>query len=88
MTPLEFNEARKLFGVGRRGFGYILGYSGDQRNIWITIKRYETGERKIPPTIDRLVRMLLWYHQDYGFLPDLDRGQRTQMVLSEGMRDE
>jgi hypothetical protein len=87
MTPQEFNDARKLFGVGRRGFGCILGYGGDAQNVWITVKRYETGERPIPPQIQRLVRLLVWYFEDYGFLPDVERGQRTRLVLSEEMRD-
>lgn len=87
MTPLEFNDARKSFGLGRREFGYLLGYTGESRNIWVTVKRYETGERDIPPTIDRMVRLLVWFKADYGYLPDLDNGRREPMVMPEVFSD-
>lgn len=83
MDAREFNEARQNFGLGRREFGALLGYTGDQRNIWITVKRYENGERAVPPTIERLVRLLVWYKSDFGYLPDLDNGQREPMTMPQ-----
>lgn len=81
MTPEEFTEARQSFGLGRRDFGRLLGYGGDPRNIWLVVKRYETGEREISPTIERLVRLLVWYKSDFGYLPDLDNGRREPMEM-------
>ena len=83
MIPQEFNEARQNFGLGRREFGYLLGYTGEPRNIWMTVKRYEIGEREIPPTIERLIRLLVWFKADYGYLPDLDNGRRDLMKMSK-----
>lgn len=82
MDAQEFNEARQAFGMGRREFARLLGYTGSDRNNWITVKRYENGERDIPPTIERLVRLLVWHRSDFGYLPDLTRGgERVAMVM-------
>jgi hypothetical protein len=81
MTPQEFHDARENFGLGRREFGRLLGYTGDGRNIWLTVQRYEMGKKVIPPTIDRLVRLLVWYKADFGYLPDLDGGRREPMEM-------
>lgn len=83
MKPQEFAEARSAFGMGRKDFADLLGYTGSARNNWVTIKRYENGERDIPPTIERLVRMLMWFKSDFGYLPDLDRGERVPMTFPE-----
>jgi transcriptional regulator with XRE-family HTH domain len=87
MSPAEFSEARENFGLGRREFGRLLGYTGEARNIWITVKRYEEGTREIPPTIERLVRLLVWYKSDFGYLPDIDNGRREPMVMPEVFQD-
>ena len=81
MTPMEFSEIRKSFGMGRKEFGDLLGYTGHGRNIWITIKRYETGERDIPPMVERVVLLLSWFKSDFGYLPDLGRGERAPLEL-------
>lgn len=81
MKPEEFAEARQSFGLGRREFGRLLGYHGESRNVYMTVKRYEVGTRVIPPTIERLVRLLVWYKSDFGYLPDLDRGRREPMEM-------
>ncbi len=60
--------ARKSFGLGRREFASLLGYTGAPKNNWLTVKRYEIGERDIPPTISRLVQMLEWYYNEFGIL--------------------
>lgn len=61
---------RHSFGLGRREFAALLGYTGEPRNNWVTIKRYETEAREIPPTIERLVLLMRWYHSTYGQAPD------------------
>lgn len=72
MDGKEMAIVRQAFGLGRREFALLLGYTGESRNNWITIKRYETGERDIPPTIERLVILMRWYHQANGAVPDFD----------------
>lgn len=69
-------EARLALGMKRLEFGHLLGMSGDNRNIYSTIKRYEDGRREVSPMAERLVLMLLWHKSDFGYLPDLDRGER------------
>lgn len=88
MTPQEFTAARQNFGMARKEFGVLLGYTGDLRNVYMTVKRYELGPdvhggRAIPPTIERLVRLLVWFKDDYGYLPDLDNGRREPMEMPE-----
>lgn len=39
--------------------GRALGYTGARRSVSVTLRRYETGARPIPPVIDRLVDALL-----------------------------
>lgn len=87
MSPAEFSEARENFGLGRREFGRLLGYTGEPRNIWITVKRYEEGAREVPPTIERLVRLLVWYKSDFGYLPDLDNGGRAPMAMPQEFQE-
>ena len=72
MTGAELILIRHAFGLGRREFAVLLGYTGEPRNSWITIKRYETGDREIPPTIERLVKLLRWYHHTTGATPDFE----------------
>jgi hypothetical protein len=89
MTPREFNAARHLFGLGRKDFGTkILGFTGDPRNIWVTVKRWENGERAIPENIQRLVQLTVWFKEDYGYLPDLDNGRREPMEIPKEFADE
>lgn len=83
MTPEEFKEARQAFGLPKKDFGLLLGYSGDLRNIYQTVNRYEMGIRPIPEMVERLVRMLVWFKADHGYLPDLDNGRREPMMMPE-----
>ena len=84
MNAKELNDARHSFGLGRKDFGrMMLGFSGDPRNIWVTVKRWENGERAIPENIARLVQLLIWFKEDHGCLPDLDRGTRGPLRIPE-----
>lgn len=77
MDGAKMLEARLVFGMKRIEFGHLIGMTGGNRNIYSTIKRYEEGRRDISPTVERLVLMLLWHKSDFGYLPDLDRGERV-----------
>jgi len=88
MNAREINAARHAFGLGRKGFGKLIGYQGDPRNIWVSVKRMETGEREVPPTVARMVQLLLWFKDDYGYLPDLDNRRREPMQIPEAFADD
>ena len=88
MNAREINAARHAFGLGRKDFGYLIGFSGDPRNIWVTIKRWENGERAIPENIARLVQLLVWFKDDYGYLPDLDNHRREPMEMPKEFADD
>jgi hypothetical protein len=82
MRPQELSDARHSFGMGRKQFArLVLGYSGEDRNSWIVMKRYETGQKPIPEYIARLVLMLTWFKSDFGYLPDLERGERVPLEM-------
>ena len=72
MTGADMALCRHAFGLGRREFAVLLGYTGEPRNNWVMIKRYESGKRDIPPTIERLVKLLRWYHHTTGETPDFE----------------
>lgn len=70
-------ECRRQFGLTRIEFGQLLGFTGDNRNIYSTVKRYEEGRRPISPTVERLVILLRAYHAQNGRVPNLDQGVVT-----------
>lgn len=74
-VPGEFMlECRNRFGMKRVEFGQLLGFTGENRNIYATVKRYEENRRPISPTVERLLIMLRAHHDKTGEVPDLDRG--------------
>lgn len=83
MTPQELSDARQNFGMAKKDFGLLLGYTGDLDNIYETINRMEKGKRPISPMVERLVTLLVWFKADYGYLPDLDNGRREPMEMPE-----
>lgn len=85
MQGAKLLEARLAMGMKRIEFGQLLGMTGENRNIYVTIKRYEEGRRAISPMVERLVLMLLWHKSDFGYLPNLDRGERLPAVAPAGL---
>lgn len=83
MTPGRIEEIRTSLGMSRITFGELVGYTGEPRNIETTIKRFETGDREVPPIVERLLMLLLWFRDDHGHLPDLDAGERQPRVAEE-----
>ena len=88
MTPQELSDARQNFGMAKKDFGLLLGYTGELRNIYMTIERMERGTRPISPMVERLVTLLVWFKADYGYLPDLDNGRREPMEMPEVFNDQ
>lgn len=59
MSPNELNHVRKTLGIGRKDFGRRVGLQGRSNNIWIEVKRMETGEREIPASVAAAARRLM-----------------------------
>lgn len=51
MTPAEFKSIRKRLGLSTVEMGRALGYEGQDNSVSVTVRRYESGMRPIPPTI-------------------------------------
>jgi len=57
MTGDELADIRKRLRLSTLRFGLALGYSGGDENINRTIRRYEIGDKPVPPWIERLAIM-------------------------------
>lgn len=57
MTGPEFKVIRKRLGLSTVEMGRALGYEGQDNSISVTVRRYESGMRPIPPTVTVLVDM-------------------------------
>jgi len=68
MTGDQLKYIRHKFGVGRRDFALLLGYTGSDRNNDLRVRRLE-AEGQVPLYIGRLAWMI-WNHYDQaGELP-------------------
>lgn len=57
MTGDDLNEIRTRLGLSTAQFGYALGFSGSKSNVSTTIRRFEHGDKPVPPWIARLAIM-------------------------------
>lgn len=57
MTPAEFKSIRKQLGLSTIEMGRAIGYEGKDNTVSVTIRKYESGGRPIPPWIANLVAM-------------------------------
>jgi len=55
MTADEFKSIRKQLGLSTVEMGRALGYEGQDNTVSVTVRRYESGQRPIPPTVAVLV---------------------------------
>ena len=66
MTGAEFRAIRQKLGLTLNEWALALGYGRGNRNTrQVTVRKYEAGEREIPPWIERLTLM----YQRHG-VPD------------------
>jgi len=70
MTPAEFKAIRKQLGLSTVAMGRAIGYEGKDNTVSVTIRKYESGGRPIPPWIARLMLM----YADHGLLPSWRTG--------------
>jgi transcriptional regulator with XRE-family HTH domain len=57
MTGKEFRAIRERLGLTTAAWGRALGYCGTYATITRHIRHFESGARRIPPTIAVLARM-------------------------------
>lgn len=57
MTGDEFRSIRQGLGLSLRKMGKALGYESNANTMSVQIRRYESGNRPIPPWIARLACM-------------------------------
>lgn len=57
MTGPELQEIRHRLGLSTTALGRAFGYEGRDVTASGTIRKYESGERKIPPWLARLAIM-------------------------------
>jgi transcriptional regulator with XRE-family HTH domain len=57
MTGQELRTIRQGLRLSVIEMGLALGYQGNDNTLSVQIRRYELGERPIPPWIARLARM-------------------------------
>lgn len=70
MTGSELQAIRRRLKLSFVRFGLALGYSGADKNIQTTIRRYESDDKPIPPWIARLALMFDRYGIPQDFLEE------------------
>lgn len=74
MTPEQFQSIRGYFGLQEPDWMYALGYQGNRNTLFQNCRRYESGEREIPPYLAQYV-WLLW-QASFGKPVPLDSGTK------------
>lgn len=57
MTAKQFKKIREKLGLEHFAWGQALGYRGERTTVQRVIRRFESGEREVPPCIERLAVM-------------------------------
>ena len=57
MTGADLKRIRKALGLSTVEMGRALGYEGADNTVSVTVRRYESGMRPIPPVVAVLVGM-------------------------------
>jgi transcriptional regulator with XRE-family HTH domain len=57
MTGPELKAIRHKLGLSTVEMGRAIGYEGQDNTVSVTVRKYESGGRPIPPWIARLVHM-------------------------------
>lgn len=70
MTGSELQAIRRRLKLSFVRFGLALGYSGADKNIQTTVRRYEADDKPIPPWIARLALMFERYGVPQDFLDE------------------
>ncbi|WP_072375399.1 helix-turn-helix transcriptional regulator [Hyphomicrobium sp. NDB2Meth4] len=78
MTGSELQAIRRRLKLSLVRFGLALGYSGADKNVQTTMRRYEADEKPIPPWIARLAIMF----DRYG-VPDDFRDEDERLPGTE-----
>lgn len=57
MTGDDMKRIRHGLGLSTIELGRVFGYEGADNTVSVTIRRYESGQRPIPPWLGRLLVM-------------------------------
>jgi len=57
MIGADLKAIRKRLGLSTIQFARALGYQGEDNTVSVTVRRYESNAREIPPWIARLAEM-------------------------------
>jgi transcriptional regulator with XRE-family HTH domain len=57
MTGAELKAIRRRLGLSTTQLGRAFGYTGSDATASVTIRKYESGGRPIPPWLGRLAKM-------------------------------
>lgn len=69
MKASEMKRIRHHLGLSTLEMGRAIGYVGAENTVSVTIRRYESGQREIPPWIGRLLIMFERHGVPPDFLP-------------------
>jgi transcriptional regulator with XRE-family HTH domain len=65
----ELKAIRQRLGLSTTELGRAFGYEGSDNTVSVTIRRYESDQRPIPPWLARLAIMLDRFGVPEEFLP-------------------
>lgn len=74
MTGAELKAIRKRLGLSTTEMGRAFGYAGGDVSTSGTIRKYESGQREIPPWLGRLAQM----YDKHGIPPGWTNGPPTK----------
>lgn len=57
MNGEEMKRIRHQLGLSTTQLGRAFGYEGQDNTVSVTIRKYESGSRPIPPWLGRLLQM-------------------------------
>lgn len=67
----DMKRIRHQLGLSTLELGRVMGYDGADNTVSVTIRRYESGQRPLPPWLGRLLLML----ERYGVPDDFRQGR-------------
>ena len=58
VTGEDMKRIRHQLGLSTLELGRIFGYAGAETTVSVTIRRYESGQRPLPPWLGRFMLLL------------------------------
>lgn len=77
MTGEEMKSIRHRLGLSAVELGRAMGYTGADNTVSVTVRRYESDMRPIPPWLGRLLRMFEMHGVPPGWTARLPESSST-----------